>query len=256
MEPAPDDDRPVVVETVNQRMFIYLNRPAALNAQNQPMRDGIVAALDRLDREDDLRVGIFVGIGGRAFSAGADLNEVRSGGPRPRPRPEQQRTEWSHFEAARWAAKPLIAAIDGHCVGGGLELANYCDIRLATEASSFGQPEPRTVRNSGGPGLHQVTRAMPLGEAMLMLLTSRPMPARRAYEIGLIQRLCADRGALMAEVDVIVGQMLECDPIAQKVSKRVGRWGADMSAEQAEKLHLLADEIRWDVTSPSDPRAK
>ena len=93
--------------------------------------------------------------GGRAFSSGADLKEPGPGQP-GRLRPEGQRPVWRHFEAFRWAAKPLIAAIDGYCLGGGLELANYCDIRIATEGSRFGQPEPRTVGVTAGPGLLQL----------------------------------------------------------------------------------------------------
>ncbi|MGE0881051.1 MAG: enoyl-CoA hydratase/isomerase family protein [Acidimicrobiia bacterium] len=246
MEPSQPSDAAVVVEIRDQRMFIFLNRPASLNAQNQELRVQLAAALRQLDTDDSIRVGLIVGVGGRAFSAGADLKEVAAT-ERGRPVAETQRHDWIHFEAARYCSKPLLALIDGHCVGGGLELANYCDIRLATTKSTFGQPEPRTVGGAGGPALHQLPRRMPMGEALLISLTSRPMPAERAYQIGLIQRLCQDREALFAEADVIVEQMLECNPLQLKIAKRVIRWGADMTEEQAEKLHLLADEMRWDV---------
>jgi enoyl-CoA hydratase/carnithine racemase len=237
---------PVIVEARDHKLYMVLNRPAALNAQNQPMRQALVEAIDRLEQDPELLVGIIYGVGGRAFSAGADLKEVMGSdfGDR-RPRPEPHRPDWVHFEAVRWAAKPLIAAIDGYCLGGGLELANYCDIRIATEASRFGQPEPRTVGGPGGPALHQLPRTLPIGESLLLQLTSQPMEARRAYELGLVQRLCADRESLLAEADAIADQMIECNADALRTIKRVVRWGSEMSSEQAEKVHLLIDEIRW-----------
>jgi len=236
-----DTSPAVIVEARDRKLFITLNRPHALNAQNDEMRDLLVAAIDRLETDPDLLVGIVHGVGGRAFSAGADLNEVGSGGP-GRPVPQHRRPSWRHFEAFRWATKPIIAAIDGWCLGGGLELANYCDIRIATGSSRFGQPEPRTVGGTAGPALHQLPRVIPLGEALLMQLTSQPMSAQRAYEIGLVQRLCADADALLAEADAIADQMIECNPTALRRIKRVVRWGADMAVEQAEMLALMGEE--------------
>ena len=240
-----DAPQPVLVEARDHKLYVTLNRPEALNAQNQPLREALVAAIERLDDDADLLVGIISGAGGRAFSAGADLKEVRSASESRHPVPESHRRQWVHFEAVRWASKPLIAAIDGYCLGGGLELANYCDIRIATEASRFGQPEPRTVGGTAGPALHQIVRTIPIGEALLMQLTSQPMEAKRAYQIGLIQRLCPDKEALLAEADAIADQMIECNPMALRQIKRLVRWGADMTSEQVEKMKLFADEVQW-----------
>ncbi len=235
------DNLPVVVETRNRKIYIGLNRPEVMNAQNDEMRGLLVDAVERMENDPEVLVGIVHGIGGRAFSSGADLKQIGPGSP-GRLRPEGQRPVWRHFEALRWASKPVIAAIDGYCLGGGLELANYCDIRIATERSTFGQPEPRTVGGPAGPGLQQLPRLIPLGEALLMLLTSQPITARRAYEIGLIQRLCPDAVALMVEADAIADQMIECNPSALRVIKRVVRWGAHMAPEDAEKLAMIATE--------------
>jgi enoyl-CoA hydratase/carnithine racemase len=221
---------------------ITLNRPEALNAQNEAMRDGLVDAIERLESDDEILVAIVYGVGGRAFSAGADLKEGGQSPLPPRPEHEPRRSGWRHFEAFRWASKPIIAAIDGYCVGGGLELANYCDIRIATEASLLGQPEARTIGGATRPGLHQLPRAIPLGEALLVHLTSQPLTARRAYEIGLVQRLCPDVESLLAEANAIADQMIECNPTSLRLVKRVVRWGADMTFEQSEKLSLLVEE--------------
>jgi enoyl-CoA hydratase/carnithine racemase len=246
------DDAAVVVETEGRKLFVRLNRPGAMNAQNEEMRDLLVAAIDRLETDRELLVGIVHGLGGRAFSAGADLKERPDRAPTGRFVPEHSRPAWRHFEAFRWASKPLIAAIDGYCLGGGLELANYCDIRIATDASRFGQPEPRTVGGTAGPALHQLPRTLPPGEALLMQLTSQPMSAARAYQLGLVQRLCPDPETLMAEATAIADEMIECNPTALRTIKRVVRWGADMSAEQAEMLAQLASESGAQALEPDD----
>jgi enoyl-CoA hydratase/carnithine racemase len=235
------DNPAVIVETRDRKIYIGLNRPEAMNAQNDEMRDLLVDAVERMDADPDVLVGIVYGVGGRAFSAGADMKELRPGSP-GRLRPEGQRPAWRHFEAFRWVSKPLIAAIDGYCLGGGLELANYCDIRIATERSTFGQPEPRTVGGPAGPGLQQLPKLIPTGEALLMQLTSQPITAQRAYQIGLVQRLCPDGATLMAEADAIADQMIECNPASLRLIKRVVRWGAHMPAEDAEKLAMIATE--------------
>lgn len=248
--PVSDAAAAVLVEARDRKLYITLNRPEVLNAQNEAVRDGVVSAVDRLEDDPDLLVGIITGVGGRAFSAGADLKEARDNPtPRSRPRPFYARPAWAHFERLRWAAKPLIAAIDGHCLGGGLEIANYCDIRVATESSSFGQPEPRTTGGTAGPALHQLCRMIPLGEALLMQLTSQPITARRAYEIGLVQRLCPDREAMLAETDAVADQMIECNPDALRTIKRVVQWGREMTSEQAEKMDIFSAEARWRTTT-------
>lgn len=261
----------VLVEAMDHKLFMTLNRPQAMNAQNEEMRTLLVEAIDRLERDPALLVGIVYGAGGQAFSAGADLKEGRAAReaeaatgaadglpPRPIPLPEHQRPQWRHFEAFRWCTKPLIAAIDGYCLGGGLELANYCDIRIATEASLIGQPEARTVGGGVRPGTHQLVRRVPMGEAMLIMLTAQPITGRRAYEIGLVQRLCADTDALLAEAEEIADQIGECDPNALPTIKRIVRWGADMSAEQAEMMGLLVNEAEARARSgrPWSPPAR
>ncbi len=260
-EQVTEPPAPALVTKEGGKVYIALNRPEVLNAQNHPLRQIVADAIADLDADPNLRVAIITGLGGRAFSAGADLNEVESDhasedrsedGRELRPTPEHRRRGWIHFDAVRWAAKPVIAAIDGYCLGGGLELANYCDIRIATRQSTFGQPEPRTIGATGGPALHQLSRLIPMGEAMLMHLTAQPISAQRAYEIGLIQRLCDDREALTREADVIADQILLCNPDALRVLKRVVKWGRDMSAEQVEQIHYLADESRWAATNTPD----
>lgn len=243
------DAEPLIVERRGPKLWLTMNRPEALNAQNQPMRDALVDAIDQLESDPTLSLAVITGAGGKSFSVGADIKENRQPDAVPYadrvPIPVSQRVQWRHFEAFRRATKPVVAAIDGFALGGGLELAMYCDIRLCTEASRLGQPEPRTVGAPAGPALHLLSRSIPLGEALAMQLTSQPISGRRAFDIGLTQRLLPDRDALFAEAEVMTDQMLECSLDALRFVKRIVRTGRDMPIEQSEALHLAMDEARF-----------
>jgi enoyl-CoA hydratase/carnithine racemase len=246
MESAPEEPA-VLVDVTGSTMTITMNRPKALNAQNQPLRDGLVDAIARYEADESLLCAILVGAGGRAFSAGADIKEM---GDNPVNRdgnltiPVGRRHNFIHFEAFRATEKPLIAAIDGYAVGGGLELALYCDIRLCTEHSSFGLPEPRTVGATAGPGLHLLSRLMPYGEAMLLHLTGQTMSAKRAYDVGLVQGMYSDRDTMMDAAHAIAGQMAECSTEALRAIKRVVQTAREMTVEQSEALLLAVGRTR------------
>lgn len=238
----------VLVDRKGSTMTITLNRPQALNAQNQPLRIGLVEAIAQYEADDSLIAAILVGAGGRAFSAGADIKEMNEPSDDPRPVttfPVSQRENFIHFQALRHAEKPLIAAIDGHAVGGGLEIALYCDVRVCTEQSTFGLPEPRTVGATAGPGLHLLSRSIPFGEAMLMHLTSRPITARRAYEVGLVQGVYADRALMMEAAHAIADQIAECSVEAVRTIKRVVQTAREMSVEQSEAVHLAISRTSY-----------
>jgi enoyl-CoA hydratase/carnithine racemase len=226
-----ETEPPVLVERRGPKMFIALNRPRVLNAQNQALRDALVAALDELDADDDLRVAILYGTGGRAFSSGWDLKEAAGYAA------GERRSAFSvHFDRLERLRKPIIAAIDGYALGGGFELAQVCDIRVAAESAVFGQPEPRTIAGTGGPALHHLARLMPLGEALLIQLTGRPMSARRAYEVGLVQRLTPDRESMLAAAEEIADEIVECAPDAVHRVKAVVRFGHDVSIEHSKRV--------------------
>jgi enoyl-CoA hydratase/carnithine racemase len=230
------------------KCHISLNRPHAMNALNSELRGAIVDAVRRFDSDDNLIVCVISGEGGKAFSAGLDLKEVAS-------RDEEQGKASRHFgvsasEALTSCRKPVIAAIDGYCLAGGFEIALNCDIRVATKHSTFGLPE---VRRSllPGPGLHELTRVVPLGEALMMQMTGSPISAERAYQIGLIQKIVEDRVELMAEADEIADDILRGAPIAVKAIKRVVRVGRNVPIEYSVKF---AEPIRDAVYQSEDRR--
>jgi enoyl-CoA hydratase/carnithine racemase len=224
-------------EVRGQRATVTIDRPEAMNALNREVMDSISAAIRAFEADDNLLVAVLTGAGGRAFSAGADLKEMSqrgtggSGDGRPRSMVPRQGS-LGPYDVLENCPKPIIAAVDGYCLAGGLELALMCDIRLATKASTFGLPEPRRSLLAG-PGLNNLSRMIPLGEALRMQLTGSSIPAERAYQIGLVQELAEDREDLFAKTDTMVAGILECAPLAVQAIKQVVKVGRNMPVEYA-----------------------
>ncbi len=216
------DDAPVQLEVRNSVLIITLDRPHALNAHNQAMRDHLVDALDRLDGDDELLVGVIRGAG-RAFSAGADLKELRgdSGSIRPDVDRATRMRPFYRLDATR---KPLIAVVHGWTIAGGLELALCCDIRVAAADAKFALPEPRSVGVMPGVAVLRLAQMIPQGEALRLLLTSRPIDAARAHAIGLVQEVAADADAALDVALELAAQIAECDAGAVANAKQIARW--------------------------------
>jgi enoyl-CoA hydratase/carnithine racemase len=213
------------------KAYLTLNRPEAMNALNFALRRAIDEAIDKGEADDEVLVFIVIGEGGRAFSAGADLKEMSRRDVTDSP---QLRAGQTVGDKLATCGKPVIAAIDGYCLAGGLELALRCDIRIATEQSSFGLPEPRRSLLAGY-GLHHLSRMVPLGEALHMQLTGSPITSQRAYEIGLIQRRVKDRAALLAEVEAVADDICLCAPLAVRAIKDIVKTGRNLPAEYSVK---------------------
>lgn len=198
-----------------------INRPDAMNALNAEVREGMAAGFDRLANDDDLRVGILVGEGGRAFSAGADLKEMSAGGFGGSPWTPRAPSIMGTMEV--W--KPLIAAIDGFCLGGGLELSLACDLRIATEASSFGLPEVARGIIPGGGGTQRITRTVPFGIALELLMTAKRIDAEEALRIGILNRVVPTRDELMPAAMELAEQIGQNAPLAVQAVKEAAYRG-------------------------------
>lgn len=240
----------ILYEKKDQVAYITLNRPEVLNALNQELRDGLREALLDFNADSDMLVGILTGAGGRAFSAGMDLKDraQRDAAGEQRPGLRQTFIDMGLF-------KPIIAAIDGFCVAGGLELSLQCDIRIATEKSEFGLPEPRWSLTAGY-GLHNLSRMIPLGEALYMQLTGRRITSTRAYQIGLIQEVVPDREALFATAERIAGEIKLCAPLAVRAIKQIVYHGRNLPVEYSQKLgDPLSAQVHATEDAVEGPRA-
>lgn len=213
---------PVLTEVRGNVLIVTLNRPEAKNAANKALAEGVAAAMDRLDSDNDLRVGIITGAGG-TFCSGMDLKGFLAG--------ETPQIPGKGFAGLTEAppAKPLIAAVDGYALAGGFEIALACDLIVANKDSKFGIPEVKRGLAAAAGGLVRLPRQIPQRLAMELALTGEFVTAQRAYDMGLINRVVegvALEGALqLAEVISANG------PLAVAASKQVIREQQDWSQE-------------------------
>ena len=223
----------VLYEKRDRKAYITLNRPEAMNAFNSALSQGLREAILDFRDDDDMLVAILTGAGGRAFSAGMDLKQRaqsdRAGGTARTARTADNR--WT--ELGVW--KPVIAAIDGYCLAGGLEVSLQCDIRIATEQSKFGLPEPRRSLIAAY-GLHNLSRMIPLGHALYIQLTGSHITAEKAECWGIIQEVVSDRNALMERVEEIADEIMQCAPLAVQAIKQIVMQGRNLPVEYSMKL--------------------
>jgi enoyl-CoA hydratase len=193
---------------------IRLNRPEARNAVNPDLAAGLEAAVDRLEADDDLWVGILTG-NGPAFCAGADLKTVAAGGVSI----DTERGGFGGF-VRRERTKPIIAAIEGPAVAGGTELVLACDLVVAARTATFGLPEVKRSLVASAGGLARLPRAIPAAIAMELALTGDPLTADAAAHHGLVNRL-VDTGAAVAEARRLAAAIVANAPLAVRATRRV-----------------------------------
>jgi enoyl-CoA hydratase len=181
-------DELVITEVADGIATVTINRPDKLNALNKAVRQAFIATLGRLDDDPDVRVGIVTGSGTKAFVAGADIAEF------------EHRTAVDQFTGSRSATvfsataafrKPLIAAINGLCLGGGCELALACDIRVASATARLGQPEVNLGLIPGGGGTQRLSRLVGVGQAFKLIYSGEMIGADEALRIGLVEEVVA-----------------------------------------------------------------
>jgi enoyl-CoA hydratase len=195
--------------------IITINRPDKRNALNIKTREEGAALLDQLREDDSVGVVVFTGAGDKAFIAGADIGEFAG---RTAITQREVMTSRSLFTAIDMFPKPVIAMINGYCLGGGCELALACDIRIASENASFGQPEINLGIIPGGGGTQRLTRLVGEGKAMEMILTGEIIDASTAFTIGLVNHVVpADQ--LQAKTLEMANRIAEKSPIALQLAK-------------------------------------
>jgi enoyl-CoA hydratase len=229
-------DEAVLTEVRDGVLVITINRPEARNAINGDVARGIAAALDRLDGEDDLRVGVLTGSGG-FFSSGMDLKGFLSGDvPIIEGRGLGGLTE-------KPPRKPLIAAVEGYALAGGFELVLACDLVVAGAGSRFGVPEVKRGLVAGAGAAVHLPQRIPPALALEMLLTGDPIESARAAELGLVNRVVPDGTAVDAAVEL--AQTIAANgPLAVAVSKQIALSAPDWSfAERWQKQGELMGPV-------------
>ena len=210
--------------------IITINRPEARNAVNGDVAQGIEAAIDRIEADDSLWLGILTGVP-PVFSAGADLKEINAG------RPTSVRTDRGGFGgiASRERTKPIIAAVDGPAVAGGTEMCLACDLIVASTKAQFGIPEVKRCLVPAAGGLFRLPRKIPFNIAMELSLTGDPIDAERAYHFGLVNYL-TEPGDALERAKELARQIEANAPIAVRASRRVVL--AAMTEDETEGFRL------------------
>jgi enoyl-CoA hydratase len=218
----------VLVEKRGHVGVITVNRPDKLNALNSGTRRDILIALDKLESNEAVRVVVITGAGEKAFIAGADINEF-AGMTAVKQREVMKGRR--AFDAVEDFSKPVIAMINGFCLGGGCELALACDIRVASTRAKLGQPEIKLGIIPGGGGTQRLTRLIGEGKAMELILTGDFISAEEALRLGLVNHLY-DPEELEAKTMELANKIAEMSPVALAMAKASVKNAARMNLRE------------------------
>lgn len=212
--------------------LLTINRPEARNAVNGAVANGMEEAIDKLEADDEVWVGVVTGTG-PVFSAGADLKAIATG------EAAALQTKRGGFAgiARRERTKPIIAAVNGPALAGGCEIVLSCDLVVASSEARFGIPEVKRSLVAGAGGLFRLPRALPKNVAMELALTGDPIDAQRAYELGLVNRIC-EPAALIDTALALAEQITANAPLAVRASRDIMLRGM-----------LADDDTAWRITN-------
>lgn len=235
-------------EVHGEILVVTIDRPEARNALSLEMNRQLIAVWENFRDDPACRVAVLTGAGERSFCAGADLKEIgdfyRS--MTPEERRERARTEPGLGGITRnlTPGKPIIAAVNGHCLAGGLELALACDIRIASEIATFGLPEVCWGLMPGAGGSQRLTRTLPLTVAMEMLLTGDAIDAKAAFACGLVSRVVPPE-KLLAEALALANRIVRAAPLSVKAVRAAAYGGLELTLEDALELEQeYAESLR------------
>ncbi len=244
---------PVLYEQKERVVVITLNRPEAMNAVDQETHAALIEAWTRFRGDDSAWVAILTGVGEKAFSAGADLKKLipaRAGGPA-----RHNELGLGGITRGLEVWKPMIAAINGHCLAGGLELALACDLRLASPNATFGLTEVRWAIMPGAGGTQRLPRAVPLAKAMEMILMAEPISAEEAFRIGLVNKV-VPLPQLMPTAMEWAQTLCERGPLAVRAAKEAAIRGLSLPLGDGLRLEaFLSGALRGTEDAIEGPKA-
>ena len=207
----------VILRVDGEALHVTINRPDARNSLHEEAHRELARAFDAFAADRGLRIAVIRGSGERAFCAGSDLKAKTE-----RTKGELPDSGFAGLTHRFDLDKPVIAAVNGHALGGGLEIVLACDLAIAVETAEFGFPEPLVGLAAMSGGIQRALRHIPYKQAMGLLLTGRRISARTAMELGLINEVVAS-SELDRSVDRWVSQVLRCAPLAIQATKQVAR---------------------------------
>ena len=217
--------------------YITINRPERLNALHPPANLEMKEAFTAFENDPDAWVAIVTGTGDRAFCAGNDLRyTAENWGER-----EKEAATGARIRAAFGGIttdmdfkcwKPIIAAVNGYALGGGLELAMACDIIVIADHAEVGLPEPRVGLIAGAGGVHRLPRHVPLKRAMGMMLTARRISAQEAHDLGLVNEI-VPLSEVLTTAEKWANEILEAAPLSERASKQMAYEGLDWPLSNA-----------------------
>ena len=235
-------EEPVVLSEVRGRVKIMtLNRPDAMNAVNQQLAQELAAAMDEMDSNPDISCGVLTG-NGRGFCAGMDLKDFAAG--------NFPNTPDGGFAGIteRPPKKPVVAAVEGFALGGGMEVALTCDLIVASEGAKFGIPEVSVGLFAGAGALLRLPRVLPYAVAMRMALTAKPIRAEEALAHGMVAEVTPKGEALEKAIE-IAEEIAVNAPLALAASKAVMR---EMQGRTEEEFWAFQQEHYFDQVFKSE----
>ncbi len=246
-------------ETEGAIALLTIDRPKVHNALDFETSDALVAAWERFRDDDDLWVAILTGAGERSFCAGADLRGV---GEFYKSLTSTQRLRRSELVPGLGGItknlsidKPIIAAVNGHCLAGGLEIALACDLRIASDNASFGLPEVTRGIIPGAGGTQRLPRLIGPERALDLIMSGRRIDAQEACRIGLVSRVVA-QSELREEALKTARAIASNGPLAVRAAKSAVWRGLDMPLEEGLRLEqLIAEPVRQSEDAQEGPRA-
>jgi enoyl-CoA hydratase len=217
----------ILVEREGRVAVLTINRPDKLNALNQQVRDEMLELLAELEGDDGVGVVVITGAGDKSFIAGADIGEFAGRSP------FDQR--WAMrsprlYDVMSAFPKPVIAMINGFCLGGGCELAMSCDLRIASDKARFGQPEIKLGLIPGGGGTQRLPRFVGTGQALRLILTGDMIGAEEAGRLGLVE-MVVPHDELRAKTLELAGRMAAMSPLTLRVAKEAVRASEQLPIE-------------------------
>jgi len=221
---------------------ITLNRPEVLNALNEETMQELGSAMSECKQDETVRVVILTGIGDKAFIAGADINEFVGKSPAM----IMGFAELGHnvVRIMETMGKPIVAAVNGYALGGGLEISMACDMRFASYKARFGQPEILLGLIPGMGGTQRLSRLVGIGLARELIMSGEQVTAQRAYEIRLVNRVFPAE-QLMEETKKFAQRLAGLPPFALRMAKYAINYGYDLALENANSLELQCFSQCW-----------